>query len=201
MNSDKPFSQASANNRQPILEQLQHVLATPGTVLEIGTGTGQHAEYFAAALPHLRWQPSDHPEALWMCRQRLREAGLGNILEPLALDVGATPWPLTTCEAAFSANTAHIMAWPEVQAMFHGVAGLLPAAGAFCLYGPFNYQRNYTSDSNRRFDHYLQSQAVHMGIRDIADLEALATEVGMTLEADRPMPANNRLLVWRKCSP
>ncbi|QIB64266.1 DUF938 domain-containing protein [Kineobactrum salinum] len=201
MSVEKPFSQASANNRQPILEQLQQVFATPGTVLEIGTGTGQHAEYFAAALPHLQWQPSDHPEALWMCRQRLREAGLDNILEPLALDVGVTPWPVTACDAAFSANTAHIMAWPEVQAMFRGVAGLLPAEAVFCLYGPFNYQGKYTSDSNRRFDHYLRSQAEHMGIRDIADLKALAADLGMILEADHSMPANNRLLVWRRCSP
>lgn len=196
MSIEQPFSQASANNRQPILEHLQQRLTEPGLVLEIGTGTGQHAEYFAAAMPHLQWQPSDHPEALWMCRQRLREAGLDNILEPLALNVANTPWPVTACDTVFSANTAHIMAWSEVQAMFRGVAGLLPGEGLFWLYGPFNYQGEYTSASNQRFDDYLRAQAPHMGLRDMEDLQPLAAELGMVLEADHPMPANNRLLVW-----
>ncbi|PLW82095.1 methylase [Kineobactrum sediminis] len=198
MTTPPPFSRARENNKQPILEHLRNIFTAPATVLEIGTGTGQHAEYFATALPHLLWQPSDHPDNLWQCEQRLQEAALPNIAPPLGLDVGAAKWPLAEANAAFSANTAHIMAWPEVQAMFRGLARVLTAGAPFCLYGPFNYGGRFTSESNQAFDAHLRAQAAHMGIRDRDDLIHLAQEVGIALEADHPMPANNRLLVWRQ---
>lgn len=194
----RPFSQACENNKQPILEQLRRFLPDSGLILEIGTGTGQHAVYFAAALPQLQWQPSDRPEAMEACRPWLAEATTSNILPPLSLDVAATPWPLQRADGVFSANTAHIMAWPEVEEMFAGVARLLPEGGRFCLYGPFNYQGRYTSDSNRNFDSFLKAQHEAMGLRDIADLLALAAKVGLALVDDIAMPANNRFLVWRR---
>ncbi|UDL05598.1 DUF938 domain-containing protein [Marinobacter sp. CA1] len=197
--SDKPFSQACENNKSPILAQLTQWLPERGRVLEIGTGTGQHAVHFAAALPDLIWQPSDHPDNAGLCRPWLQEAGLDNLAEPVALDVGRRPWAIPRPIAAvYSANTAHIMAWPEVEAMFAGVAELLPQAGVFCLYGPFNYQGRYTSDSNRQFDEHLRARQASMGIRDLDDLVALGHRVGLVLEEDAAMPANNRLLLWRR---
>ncbi len=194
----KPFSQACENNKRPILECLLQVFTTPGLVLEIGCGTGQHAEFLAANLPHLRWQPTDHPESLGGCEERLRAAGLDNLLPPMALDVAAAAWPVDSADGAFSANTAHIMGWPEVKDMFLGLGGILGEGAAFCLYGPFNYDGRFTSESNRMFDHQLRSRAAHMGIRDIEDLLELAAVSGFALAADHAMPANNRLLVWRR---
>lgn len=196
--SDKPFSQACENNKDPILERLRDVFTEPGVILEIGTGTGQHAVHFARALPHLVWVPSDQPGAEEFCKPWLEEAGLENVQAPLALDVAAEPWPLDTLDGAFTANTAHIMSWAEVEAMFHGLGKRLRAGGAFCHYGPFNYDGLFTSDSNRQFDQYLRRRSGHMGIRDLGDLERLAGSADMALESDHAMPANNRFLVWRK---
>lgn len=198
MSREKPFSQACENNKQPILDKLRLVFDEPGTILEIGSGTGQHAVHFASHLPHLTWQPSDRPGSETLCKPWLEEAGLDNILPPIPLDVGETPWPVQAINGAFSANTAHIMSWQEVEAMFQGVAARLAPGGHFCLYGPFNYDGQYTSDSNRQFDQHLRARAGHMGIRDVQALEKLAEDVGMTFESDFEMPANNRLLVWRR---
>ncbi len=196
--TDKPFSQACENNKHPILEKLREVFVAPGTVLEIGTGTGQHAVCFAAALPHLVWQPSDQAGNEQLCQPWLDEYAGGNILPPVALNVADDPWPVQGIDGAYSANTAHIMAWPEVEQMFRGLGERLPDGAAFCLYGPFNYDGQFTSESNARFDQYLKNQAPHMGIRDMDDLKRLAASAGFTLEADHEMPANNRLLVWRR---
>ncbi len=198
MHNSKPFSQACDNNKQPILDVIQTVFTQPAIILEIGTGTGQHAVHFAAALPHLTWQPSDHPSNADLCQARIEDAKLSNILPPVALDVSNVPWPLPAFNGAFSANTAHIMAWPEVEAMFRGVAMGMASSQSFCLYGPFRYNGRHTSDSNHQFDLHLRSQAEHMGIRDLDDLNQLASAVGLTLTGDITMPANNRLLVWRK---
>lgn len=198
MAATKPFSQACENNKQPILDKLATLFTEPGTILEIGTGTGQHAVHFAAALPHITWQPSDRPEVVDLCQPWLEDAGLANIRPPVPLDVGAPEWPVEGIDGAFSANTAHIMGWPEVVAMFTGVAKRLAPGGLFCLYGPFNYHGQYTSASNRQFDRYLKAEAGHMGIRDIDQLTDLARDTGLVLDADHAMPANNRLLVWRK---
>lgn len=194
----KPYSEACERNRGPILDVLRVHLAQARSVLEIGSGTGQHAVHFAAALPHLTWQTSDlaanHPGIhAWVA-----EAGLPNLLPPLTLDVGAGTWSCDTrYDAVFSANTCHIMSWEEVRAMFAGVAGVLAAGGRLCIYGPFNYGGAFTSDSNAAFDAMLRAQAPHMGLRDFEAMDALALQHGLTLERDHPMPANNRLLVWR----
>jgi len=200
MTNDLPYSQACENNKAPILERLQQVFVAPGKVLEIGTLTGQHAVHFAKAMPHLQWQPSDHPESAHLCRDRLAQATFPNILPVVELDVSDANWPAESFQWAFSANTAHIMAWPEVEKMFHGIGERLLEDGAFCLYGPFNHQGEYTSDSNRRFDQNLKTQAPHMGIRDLADLSTLAESAGMRLMENHPMPANNELLVFRSGS-
>lgn len=198
MSNDLPFSQACENNKQPILEVLEGVFSGPGTVLEIGAGTGQHAVYFASQLSQLSWLPTDHPDNVALSAQRIAAAQLENLSSPQVLDVSKEPWPVDYVNGVFSANTAHIMAWLEVEAMFRGVARRLMEGAAFCLYGPFNYDGEYTSDSNRRFDQYLHQQAPQMGIRDIADLKELGVNVGLVLEQDHEMPANNRLLVWRR---
>ncbi|NMT64805.1 DUF938 domain-containing protein [Marinobacter orientalis] len=198
MAPDKPFSQACENNKQPILDRIRNTFTAPGTILEIGTGTGQHAVHFASALPHLVWQPSDRPGATAHCRARIREAALDNLRLPVELDVASGIWPGDSIDGAYSANTAHIMAWEEVEAMFAGLAKRMRTGMPFCLYGPFSYGAKHTSDSNRQFDRHLRMQAPHMGIRDMDDLLKLAEQTGFRLESDHEMPANNRLLVWRK---
>ncbi|MDX1599520.1 MAG: DUF938 domain-containing protein [Marinobacter sp.] len=198
MHQEKPYSQACENNKAFILERLSLVFQTPGTILEVGTGTGQHAVHFARHLPHLTWQPSDHPDNYRLCLPWLEDARLTNILPPAPLDVSDTEWPIPDIQGAFSANTAHIMAWKEVEAMFSGLAERLGTGEAFCLYGPFNYNGTWTSESNRQFDQYLRTRNAHMGIRHIEDMEAMAARSGLALESDFDMPANNRFLVWRK---
>lgn len=192
-----PYSQACENNKDPILEKLHQIFDAPGKVLEIGTLTGQHAAHFARAMPHLQWQPTDHPDAADLCVPRLKAAALPNVLPVKALDVTVPEWPIGTFDWAFSANTAHIMAWQEVTQMFQHIGHGLAKSGAFCLYGPFNDRGEYTSDSNRQFDRHLRAQAAHMGIRDLTDLVALGESVGLSLTEVHPMPANNQLLVFR----
>lgn len=193
----KPFSQSSEENKDPILAVLREVFATHHRVLEIGSGTGQHAVYFARHLPHLFWQPSELAENLSGVAAWLDDAGLTNAATPLLLNVEQA-WPDISADAVFSANTAHIMAWPQVEAMFAGVGALLPAEGVFALYGPFNYDGRYTSDSNARFDQWLKTRDPLSGVRDFEAVDALARAVGMTLAHDYTMPANNRTLVWHK---
>lgn len=195
---EKPFSTACERNREPIVEILKVIFADCRTVLEIGSGTGQHAVHFAARLPHLVWQTSDRPDNHAGIHAWLHDAKLTNVLPPLTLDVASSPWPDTSFDAVFSANTCHIMAWPEVQAMFAGIGRVLNPDGVLCIYGPFNYAGAFTSDSNARFDAALRGQGSHMGIRDAESIDALALEQGLHLEADHAMPANNRLRVWRR---
>ena len=195
---NKPFSQACENNKQPILTVLQQAFADIDRVLEIGSGTGQHAVHFAAAMPWLHWQPSDRAENLPGIRAWCADAGLHNLAPPLELDVMVSPWPAIVTSGVFSANTAHIMSWPAVETFVSGVGACVPSGGRFCLYGPFNYQGRYTSASNAEFDTWLRSRDPLSGIRDFEAIERLAQAVGFVLEADHPMPANNRTLVWRK---
>jgi hypothetical protein len=197
MTADLPFSQACENNKEPIRERLSKVFDSPGVVLEIGTGTGQHAVHFAQAMPHLQWQPTDHPNAAHLSRPRLDQAALSNLLPIIDLDVGTAHWPIESFSWAFSANTAHIMAWDEVEQMFRNIGERLITTGAFCLYGPFNDQGRFSSESNRQFDQHLRARASHMGIRDLNDLRTLAESVGLVLTEDFSMPANNQLLAFR----
>ena len=192
----KQFSEASERNREPILQVLRRVFGDRTAVLEIGSGTGQHAAYFAPALPHLAWQPSDVAENLPSVRLWREEAQTPGLREPLELDVDR-PFPAVEADAAFSANTCHILSWPQVERMFAGV-GALPKRGVFALYGPFNYGGKHTSPSNAEFDTWLRGRDPKSGVRDFEALDALAQRHGLVLEEDNAMPANNRLLVFRK---
>lgn len=194
----RQFSDACERNKEPILAVLRDVLANAKEVLEIGSGTGQHAVYFGAALPHLTWQTSDLPQNHASIHGWLHDAQLPNVLPPFSLDVASDNWPEGPFDAIFTANTCHIMAWDEVRAMFAGVARILSPQGVFCVYGPFNYDGKFTSESNALFDMSLKAQGAHMGIRSFEDLDRLASEQGMSLQADHEMPAHNRLLVWRR---
>lgn len=195
---EKLFSPACERNRDPILARLRGVFADRSSVLEIGSGTGQHAVYFGAQLPHLIWQTSDRAENHPGIHAWLQENALPNVLPPLELDVSSSSWPDQSFDAVFTANTCHIMSWPEVEAMFDGIVRVLEPGGLLCIYGPFNYNGAFISDSNARFDAALRAQAPHMGIRDVEAMDALAGKHGLRLEADHAMPANNRLRVWRK---
>lgn len=192
------FSSAAERNRQPILDQLQVLIAHDGSVLEIGSGTGQHAVFFTRQLPGLLWQPTDREENLAGLSARFEAEGDDNILPPLQLDVIRDPWPGCTYDAAFSANTAHIMPWDAVVAMFTGVAAHLDTHGRFCLYGPFNIDNRYTSQSNAHFDASLRARDSRMGIRDMAMIKSLASLHDMPLELKLAMPANNFVLVFKK---
>jgi SAM-dependent methyltransferase len=187
----KPTSDPAERNRLPILAILKRVFADRTRVLEIGSGTGQHAAYFAPELPHLVWQASDVAENLPGIRAWRSDP------EPLELDVGR-PFPAVKADAVFSANTCHIMSWPLVEKMFAGVARLLPAGGVFALYGPFNYGGTHTSPSNAQFDAWLRGRDPASGLRDAEAVIALANRTGLTLLEDNAMPANNHLLVFGK---
>lgn len=193
----KPFSEACEENKGPILAVLERLFVETRVVLEIGSGTGQHAVWLAAALPHLTWQTSDRSENHPGIRAWLDEAGPPNVLPPIELDV-AGAWPEGRFDAVFSANTTHIMSWPEVELMFEGIGRVLEAGGCLALYGPFNFGGNYTSESNARFDQWLKNRDPHSGIRHFEELDALARSHGLSFVEDIPMPVNNRTLVWRR---
>jgi SAM-dependent methyltransferase len=193
----KPFSDACERNREPILSVLRRVFGDRTAVLEIGSGTGQHAAYFAPALPHLAWQPSDVAENLPGIRLWREEAQTPRLAQPIELDVDR-PFPDLEADAVFSANTCHIISWPQVERMFAAVAALLPKGGVFALYGPFNYGGKHTSPSNAEFDAWLRGRDPASGLRDLEAIDALAKRHRLVLEEDNAMPANNRLLVFRK---
>ena len=247
---DKPCSPSCDRNREPILAVLRRHFTDRRAVLEIGSGTGQHAVCFAQAMPWLTWQCSDRAEYLPGIGMWLEEAALANTPAPVALDVATRPWPLLPLplagegwgegvqnrpgdeaqelcderrrplcarphpafghllpqageghsgfDAAFSANTLHIMGWPEVEAFFAGLDGALADDATLVVYGPFNYDGAYSSDSNRQFDGWLKARDSRSGIRDFEAVDALARAIGMRLVDDVAMPANNRCLVWTR---
>ncbi len=199
MDLELPFAPACERNKQPILEVLQRVLPESGLILEIGSGTGQHVVHFSTHLPQLQWQPTEQAENLSGLQQRLDLETGDAVLPALELNVAAK-WPGIPVAAVISANTAHIMSWQEVICMFNGVAKILAVGGPFCLYGPFNMNGEFTSVSNRQFDQDLKLRKSSMGIRDVAELEKLASGHHMKLEQKISMPANNQVLVFRKCS-
>jgi cyclopropane fatty-acyl-phospholipid synthase-like methyltransferase len=194
---NKPFSAASERNREPIAAVLRPWFEDRRHVLEIGSGTGQHAVHFAGAMPHLIWQSSDRADYLPGIRLWLDEAGLPNTPAPLELDV-MEAWPCWRYDAIYSANTLHIMAWHEVEAFFASLPGCTTDDACVAVYGPFNIDGQFTSESNAAFDRELKMRASHMGIRDTAEVDALAASVGFDLAEDVAMPANNRLRLWRR---
>lgn len=198
MPSDKPFSQSCENNKSPILQIIRKVFVRPVTVWEIGSGTGQHACFFARELPHLTWQPTDRSEYLPGIQRWVADAKLSNLKPPLALDVTHSVWPCTGIEALFSANTLHIMSMAEVAILFERLSVQLNPAARFCVYGPFNYGGHYTSDSNAGFDAWLKTRNPLSGIRDFEWICTLAAAANLQFLQDHAMPANNRLLVFQK---
>jgi SAM-dependent methyltransferase len=194
----KPYAESCEQNREPILAVLREAFADRKRVLEIASGTGQHAVYFGQALPHLAWQTSELPENHAGIRAWLDEARLANVLPPLALDVNAADWPVAGVDAVFNANTVHIIAWPAVERMFAGIGRVLEVGGIVCMYGPFNYGGEFTSESNARFDVWLKSRDPGSGVRDFEALDRLAEAQGLRLERDVAMPSNNRTLIWRR---
>ena len=194
----KPFAESSEENKQPILNVLEQLFTEPGKVLEIGSGTGQHAVYFSEQMPHLTWQPSDLQAQIPGMQLWFEEAANPRILSPQALDVAAADWPVEAVDYVFTANTTHIISWAQVEAMFKGVGQVLRSGGLFVQYGPFNYQGRFTSESNARFDQWLKQRDPNSGIRNFEDLARLAEVNGLVLNDDYEMPVNNRILVWRQ---
>jgi cyclopropane fatty-acyl-phospholipid synthase-like methyltransferase len=191
-------SEACERNKGPILAVLAAELAAQRAVLEIGSGTGQHAVHFATHLPYLTWQPSEMRAQLPPLIERLRREAPPNVRAAIALDVHDDPWPAADLDAVFSANTLHIMAWSAVREFFRGSASVLPPGGVLCVYGPIRYRGEYTSASNAQFDQWLKERDPQSGIRDFEALDALARAQGLQLRADHAMPANNQTLVWHR---
>jgi len=192
---DKPFSQACENNKQPILDVLIRVLANRKCLLEIGSGTGQHAAYFAPRLPYLDWHTSDIPNNHIGINAWLEGIQTDNLHCPISFTIGINSWPSKDFDAVYTANTAHIMQPSEAKLMMQLVADNLPVGGLFCQYGPYNFQGQYTSESNAAFDQHLEEQGCG-GIRDIDELTLWAKP--LTLIEKVPMPANNFMLIWQK---
>ena len=192
----KPYAESSERNKEPILAVLKEIFAERKHVLEIASGTGQHAVYFGRELPHLSWQPSELAQNLPGIRAWLDEAQLPNVLPPLALDVNDARWPVAPVDAIFNANTVHIISWPEVERLFAHIARVIAPRGCVCLYGPYNYDGKFTSESNARFDVWLKSRDPNSGVRDFEAVDRLAASQGLELLRDIAMPSNNRILVW-----
>ena len=198
MNPHKPYSESCDQNRDPIFEVIQPLLKASKKVLEVGSGTGQHAVYFAKKMPHLIWQTSDQQPYHEGIKLWLADAQLDNTPTPIALNVSSDTWPDEQFDVVFSANAVHIMGWDNVVDFFANAPKLLNSGGLFILYGPFNYNQQYTSESNARFDIWLKQRDPQSGIRDFEALDKLANNAGMKIKEDYALPANNRILVWEK---
>lgn len=194
----KQHSPSFARNKDAILAVLREVLPGRGTVLEIGSGTGEHAAYFAAHLPQLQWQPTDLPSNHASIRAWAQAAALPNLSPPLLLDLRIRDWPLAQCDAIVCINTIHIVAWEAVENLFAGAGRTLTGGGIFYAYGAYRYADRPLEPSNEEFDRWLKQRDPASGVREFESVAALARRAGLELFADRPMPANNRSLCWRK---
>ena len=192
----KQSSPSCERNKEPILAALREILAVPGLVLEIGSGSGQHAVHFARGLPHVEWQPTDVTENLPSISAWRDEAGLANLREPLAIDLFSDRWPIAAAQAVVCINTIHIVSWLAVERLFAGVGRLLKPGGTMYVYGPYRYAGRPLEPSNEEFDRWLKARDVASGVRQFEDVNRLALENGLTLAGDRAMPANNRSLWW-----
>jgi hypothetical protein len=198
---NKPFSQACENNKRPILDILTTVFSENKHVLEIGSGTGQHAVFFGQQLPHLMWQTSDLLINHQGINFWLDEAGSDNVIKPIVIDLNRS-WPIPKdipqVDGLYTANTLHIISWSLVVNFFEGLQQNLTSEASVCIYGPFNYQGKFSSESNADFDLWLKERDINSGIRDIEAILLLANSAGLKLIDDHAMPANNRLLVFLK---
>ena len=193
-----PFSEACERNKYPILEILIDVFADCTTVLEIGSGTGQHALFFSEKLPHLVWQPTDLEKNLATITKRIKSKDITNVKLPLKLNVSEHPWKLGQTEAIFTANTLHIMHWKSVENLFLGASKILISKGILAIYGPFKYGGYFTTESNKKFDEWLKSKDTKSGVRDFEEVNKLALQNGFEFIKDYKMPANNQLIIWQK---
>ena len=193
----KPYSESCDQNKLFILSVIKPLLVNCSEILEVGSGTGQHAIYFAEEMPHLCWHCSDCDEYISGINQWIKESGVANVLAPVILDV-SVEWPKSTFDAVFTANSVHIMHFKDVVNLFKGVTQVLNEGGHFLIYGPFNYNGSYTSPSNESFDQWLKNRDVLSGIENFEDIESLAKDNGLTLVKDYEMPANNRILHFKK---
>ncbi len=195
---EKSFSQACENNKRPILDVIGGYFNEPGLILEIGTGSAQHAMYFAEKLRKLYWQTSDKAENIDDINAHVNEYTHYNLGRPLAIDVLQKDWQLEYCEGIFSANTTHIMNWQMVKNMFEGVGNLLLPEKYFCLYGPFTFNGKFTSSSNESFDKMLKERDPQSGLKNFEELQKLAESKGLNFFKQHDLPANNNILVWQQ---
>jgi SAM-dependent methyltransferase len=193
-----PMSEACERNKEPILAVLRTSFAEVRNVLEIGSGTGQHAVHFARYLSHLTWHPTEQLSYLPDLTARVQLEGSPNLRPPTVLDVRQSVWPVLSVDAVFTANTLHIMSWAEVTAMYRGIGEVLAPRGVLCVYGPFRYTGEYTSESNQGFDRMLKERDPRSGLRDVNAVTELAASYGLDLVADHDLPAFNRLLRFVK---
>jgi SAM-dependent methyltransferase len=202
MAQEKPFAPSAERNREPLRDVLKKVLTGSGLLLEIGSGTGQHAAYLAQDFPAYQWQPTDLPEKLDTIDAWAADSDAENILPAIALDLAADPskedWPVQQCDALVCINTIHIVAWPLVVNLFRGASRALKPGGVMFVYGPFEYSDRPLEPSNAEFDEWLKLRDPNSGIRKFEDVNELAEQGGLRLEEDLAMPANNRSIWWRK---
>jgi len=194
----KQYSPSCERNKEPILEVLREILTVPGLVLEIGSGSGQHAVHFAHSLPHVQWQPTDVDDCLPGISAWRAEAGLANLREPLALDLFSDSWPLAMAQAIVCINTIHIVSWRGVERLFAGAGRLLAPGGVMYVYGPYRYADRPLEASNEEFDRWLKARDPASGVRLFENVNRLAGQNGLKLAGDRAMPANNRSIWWIK---
>ncbi len=195
----KRSSPAAQRNREPILAVLRPRLPERGLLLELASGTGEHAVCFAAALPRLEWQPTELDQgALGSIAAWRAEAQLPNLRAPLPLDVLRWPWPVTRADAMFCANMIHISPWEVSVGLFAGAARVLAAGAPLLTYGPYRFDGVFTAPSNQAFDESLRQRDPSWGVRDVNDLTRLAVEHGFALEETVAMPANNHVLLFRR---
>ena len=192
------FSAASENNKHAILSCLVDLLTEKSEVLEIGSGSGQHAIFFAKRLPNLNWQTSELAGGIDALEENIRQYAPDNVLSPVMLDVCEHPWPISKKSTIYTANTLHIMPWAAVVHLFKGVGETLEQNGLLCIYGPFKYSGDFTTQSNANFDQWLKTNNPESGLRDFERVNDLAIDQGMSLVNDFSMPANNQLLVFKR---
>ena len=191
-------SPSSERNKAPIGEQLQTLFAQCSSILEVGSGSGQHVVHFAQLLPHIQWQPMDLPDYFPGLHHNLQQRA-SNILEPQPVDLSQSRWlPQDDFDGIFTANTLHIMSWQQVECFFSRSSEQLQQRGVLCVYGPFKYQGQFTSPSNAQFELWLKSRDVQSGVRDFEAVVEQAHHNGFELHSDTPMPANNQLLSFIK---
>ncbi len=194
----KQSSPSCERNKEPILAVLREILSVPGLVLEIGSGSGQHAVHFARGLPHVEWQPTDVADNLPGISAWRDETGLANLREPLALDLFSDRWPVAAAQAVVCINTIHIVSWEAVERLFVGAGRLLSLGGVMYVYGPYRYADRPLEPSNEEFDRWLKARDSASGVRLFEDVNRLAGQNGLMLAGDRAMPANNRSIWWLK---